>query len=271
MKLSIKPFFITIALLSLAACSSEDEFIDNSDEINKEFGVTNKIDESWVNSIKSSELALVFDRVEKVEYAKSNGRWEEYDEGSCASYPGILPYYRHWTPIRIVFKDGVIYSHTEEYAEFQPEIYFFDYCRLAYKNNSGLTPVDYCAVAEFGSSDLTIKCWNGIVSIVELSDNNLIIKEEHEICYGLAKYRFSPYFEFEDGNIHGDEICFIGDSRIECNTKFFEEFKKHFGDKVNLPKLVNDGDLLVIDGEVTKGDIDMSRLENYLRKEGYIL
>ncbi len=267
-----KTIAVITAVLVFAACSSEDEveFIDNSDALNKEFGVTNQIDESWLESIKTSDLALVFDRAEEIEYAKSNDTWEEYTEGNCATHKGVLPYYFHWTPYRIVFKDGLIYSYNVEETMLDPAVSFFDYCKIAYKKDCGIAPAYYLPSAEFGISDLTIESVGRTISIVELSDNNLIIKEEHEKCFSLAKYLFSPYFEFADGSIHGDEICVIGDTRIECNTKFFKEFKKHFGGKVNIPKLANYNAPLAIDGEVYNGDIDMNILENFLRKNNFI-
>lgn len=271
MKFIINTFAIAL-MLGCASCSSEEgvEFVDNSDTLNKEFGVTNQIDESMLETIKTSDLALAFDQVEKIEYAKSNGAWEEYKEGNCASNPDVLPYYRHWTPFRIVFKDGLIYSYNEEEADFSPQVSFFDYCKLAYKNDSGIVPAYYFSSANFGASELSIEYGDRPISIVELSNNSLIIKEEHEKCYGLAKYQLSPYFEFTDGSIHGNEICIIGDTRTECNTKFFKEFKKHFGNKVNIPKLANYGVPLAIGEEVFYGDIEMTRLEEYLRENKYI-
>lgn len=271
MKFIINTLAIAL-ILGCASCSSEDgvEFVDNSDILNKEFGVTNRIDESLLETIKTSDLALAFDLVEKIEYTKSNGTWEEYKEGNCASNPGVLPYYFHWTPYRIVFKDGLIYSYNVEATIFDPMVSFFDFCKIAYKKDCGIAPAYYLPSAEFGIPDLTVKYAGRIISIVELSNNNLIIKEEHEKCFSLAKYLFSPYFEFTNGSIHGDEICIIGDTLTECNTKFFKEFKKHFGDKVNIPKLANNGVPLAIGEEVFYGDIEMTRLEEYLREHKYI-
>ena len=279
MKLRVSLFFTTITLLSLAACSSDEgsEFIDNSDEINKEFGVTNKIDDSWLESLKTSELALAFDLVESIEYIKNNGKWE-VNTGECPYFSKFIPgHIDHWTPKNIVFKDGLIYA-SEFVGDFIPnDPGIQNLCYVAYQRHSGLTPIFYHIEPMEYKLDPSIPAikkhprYQGYYNIVELSNNNLLIKEEHESCFSLTKYRFSPYFEFADG-IYGTEIRFIGNNPAECRTKFFEEFKKHFGDKVNLTEILSDYKNSILLGDtVISGEIDIADIEEYLKQWGLIL
>lgn len=274
MNLKIKAL-IALIVFGLVSCSSEDEveFIDNSDALNKEFGVTNQIDESWLESLNSSSVALTFTLVEHIEYSNENGKWEVVT-GDCPSRTPLRSI-KHWTPKNIIFKDGNIFISDDASLEVEQPNAILNLCCIAYKNDSGLTPVYYkIALLEFDPSVPVIKGapnYLGRYEIVELSQNTLIIKEEHEKCYSLTKYQFSPYFEFEDG-IFDSDIRFISLSKSfkECYTKFFKEFKTHFGDKVNLAKLANNGNPVVFDREVYNGDIDMNILENFLRKNNFI-
>lgn len=108
-----------------------------------------------------------------------------------------------------------------------------------------------------------------LYNIVELNDKTLIVKESYTNCFSLTKYQFAPYFEFADG-VYGSEVRFVSETLQGCWTKFFEVFKKHFGDKVNLSKLAFNGNDIVFNDKLTKDDISMAELEEYLRKYTYI-
>ena len=270
-----KTIAVITAVLVFAACSSEDEveFIDNSDALNKEFGVTNQIDEKWLESLKISYMPYAYMLVESVEYSKQGGTWA-INTGVCPNShenPGSAPC--HWAPKTIAFKDGNIYVLAGTPDKAPNNLSIIDLCLVAYKNDTGVDlNFYYVSPIEIDDSIPAIKGLSGytmLYNIVELNDKTLIVKESYTNCFSLTKYQFAPYFEFADG-VYGSEVRFVSETLQGCWTKFFEVFKKHFGDKVNLSKLAfNDNDI-VFNDKLTKDDISMAELEEYLRKYTYI-
>lgn len=262
------------ALLTLSACNNEDEakFIDNSNELSKEFGITNQIDESWLESLMTSDMPYAYELVESVEYSKQNGTWE-INTGDCPEAADILGSFEHWSPKTVVFKDGKIYELAETGSKPTNTSSIMNLCCIAYKNDSGMDLNFYYAnAANIDASIPAIKGLPGyklLLNIVELNDNTLITKQSFANCFSLTKLQFAPHFEFADG-IYGSEVRFVSEKLQGCHTKFFEVFKKHFGDKVNLSKLAFNGNKVFMGDIVTTEDISIAELEKYLRENKYI-
>lgn len=167
----------------------------------------------------------------------------------------------------------MIYELTETPSNAPNNLSIINLCFVAYKNDTGMDLNFYYVLPlEIGDSIPAINHTETpslLGNIVELTDNTLIVKESYANCFSLTKLQFAPYFEFADG-VYGSEVRFVSETLQGCWTKFFEVFKKHFGDKVNLSKLAFNGNDIVFNDKLTKDDISMAELEEYLRKYTYI-
>ena len=272
----INTFFICILASIFASCNSEEgvEFVDNSDTLNKEFGVSNQVDKSWLESLMTSDMPYAYKLVESVEYSKQDGTW--------AINTGVCPHsieslnsgtFSHWAPKTVVFKDGNIYQIAETKSKPTNTSSIMDLCCIAYKNDSGMDLNFYyvfpLVIDGTTPAIKSIQSSSRVCNIVELTDNTLIVKESYANCFSLTKLQFAPYFEFADG-VYGSEVRFVSETLQGCWTKFFEVFKKHFGDKVNLSKLAFNGNNVIMGDIVTTEDISMAELEEYLRENRYI-